>query len=207
MAERRYEGGGKWTEIIDSNSNNTNKGRDKVTDGSKTPETGKTKVADNKVSENAEKEFREIEKFALVGDIGMKKAKPKIKAKQTLKLEGFGKIISGLFMVEKVTHRFSNSDGYTQTISVRRNGFGEYMKKAMVIVKPTPKPEPPPKVVPVPPVKPPIQKKTYTVVKGDNLTKIARKYGTTWQKIYEANKSLIGKDPNLIYPGQVLTIP
>lgn len=207
MAERRYEGGGKWTEIIDSNSNNTDKGRDKVTDGSKTPETGKTKVADNKVSENAEKEFREIEKFALVGDIGMKKAKPKIKAKQTLKLEGFGKIISGLFMVEKVTHRFSNSDGYTQTIGVRRNGFGEHMKKAMVIVKPAPKPEPPPKVVPVPPVKPPIQKKTYTVVRGDNLTKIARKYGTTWQKIYEANKSLIGKNPNLIYPGQVLTIP
>jgi nucleoid-associated protein YgaU len=203
MAERRYEGGGKWTEIIDSNSNNTDKGRDKVTDGSKTPETGKTKVADNKVSENAEKEFREIEKFALVGDIGMKKAKPKIKAKQTLKLEGFGKIISGLFMVEKVTHRFSNSDGYTQTIGVRRNGFGEHMKKAMVIVKPAPKPEPPRK----PPVAPPVKKKTYTVVKGDYLVKIARKYETTWQKLYEANKSVIGSNPNLIYPGQVLTIP
>ena len=201
MAERRYEGGGKWTEIIDSNSNNTDKGRDKVTDGSKTPETGKTKVADNKVSENAEKEFREIEKFALVGDIGMKKAKPKIKAKQTLQLEGFGKIISGLFMVEKVTHRFSASDGYTQTISVEEQvwdsekGYGCYTTTNTA------------RASRKPPVKPPIQKKTYTVVKGDNLTKIARKYGTTWQKIYEANKSLIGKDPNLIYPGQVLTIP
>ena len=47
---------------------------------------------------------------------------------------------------------------------------------------------------------------TYTVQKGDNLTKIAKKYNTTWQKIYEDNKDVIGSDPNLIKPGQVLTI-
>jgi len=28
-----------------------------------------------------------------------------------------------------------------------------------------------------------------------------------WTKIYEANKSVIGKNPNLIYPGQKYTIP
>ena len=47
---------------------------------------------------------------------------------------------------------------------------------------------------------------TYTVQSGDNLTKIANKYNTTWQKIYEDNKDVIGKDPNLIKVGQVLTI-
>lgn len=47
---------------------------------------------------------------------------------------------------------------------------------------------------------------TYTVQKGDNLTKIAIKYNTTWKKIYEDNKDVIGDDPNLIKPGQVLTI-
>ena len=47
---------------------------------------------------------------------------------------------------------------------------------------------------------------TYTVQKGDNLTKIAKKYNTTWQKIYEDNKDVIGDNPNLIKPGQVLTI-
>lgn len=46
----------------------------------------------------------------------------------------------------------------------------------------------------------------YTVVAGDNLTKIAKKYGTTWQKIYEANKDVIGDNPNLIYPDQVFDI-
>lgn len=46
----------------------------------------------------------------------------------------------------------------------------------------------------------------YTVKKGDNLSKIAKKYNTTWKKIYEKNKSIIGKNPNIIYPGQVLVI-
>ena len=47
----------------------------------------------------------------------------------------------------------------------------------------------------------------YTVKKGDTLISIAAKYNTTWQKIYELNKDVIGNNPNLIYPGQVLIIP
>lgn len=46
---------------------------------------------------------------------------------------------------------------------------------------------------------------TYTVVKGDNLTKIGSKYGLTWKEVHEANPWI--KNPNLIYPGQVLNIP
>lgn len=50
---------------------------------------------------------------------------------------------------------------------------------------------------------------TYTVKKGDTLWAIAKKYygnGAKYTRIYEANKSKI-KNPNLIYPGQVFTIP
>ena len=50
-------------------------------------------------------------------------------------------------------------------------------------------------------------KKTYTVKKGDTLSAIGKKYGMSWQKIYNANKSVIGGNPNLIKTGQVLTIP
>lgn len=52
--------------------------------------------------------------------------------------------------------------------------------------------------------------KTYTVVKGDCLWYIAKRFygkGGEWPKIYNANKAIIGGNPNLIYPGQVFTIP
>ncbi|MGI9077611.1 MAG: LysM peptidoglycan-binding domain-containing protein [Gemmatimonadaceae bacterium] len=52
-------------------------------------------------------------------------------------------------------------------------------------------------------------KGSYTVKAGDSLSKIARhEYGdgAKWKQIYEANKNII-KDPDLIYPGQELTIP
>ena len=51
--------------------------------------------------------------------------------------------------------------------------------------------------------------RTYTVVKGDSLSKIAKQfYGNAnqWKKIYEANKDVI-KNPDLIYPGQTFKIP
>lgn len=47
---------------------------------------------------------------------------------------------------------------------------------------------------------------TYTVQPGDNLSKIGEKYGISWNAIYEANRDKIS-DPDLIHPGQELTIP
>ena len=47
---------------------------------------------------------------------------------------------------------------------------------------------------------------TYKIKKGDNLTKIAKKYNTTWKKIYNLNKELIGPDPNFIRIGDVIKI-
>jgi nucleoid-associated protein YgaU len=49
----------------------------------------------------------------------------------------------------------------------------------------------------------------YTVVSGDNLSKISKaQYGdpNKYMKIFEANKPML-KDPDKIYPGQVLRIP
>lgn len=51
--------------------------------------------------------------------------------------------------------------------------------------------------------------KTYTVAKGDNLYKIAKKTlndGTIWKQIYELNKDAI-KNPDFIYPGQIIALP
>jgi nucleoid-associated protein YgaU len=49
----------------------------------------------------------------------------------------------------------------------------------------------------------------YTVVKGDNLSKISKQYygdPNKYTKIFEANKPML-KSPDLIYPGQMLRIP
>ena len=50
---------------------------------------------------------------------------------------------------------------------------------------------------------------TYTVVKGDTLSHIAKAhYGraSKWRAIFEANRNILD-DPDKIQPGQVLTIP
>lgn len=52
--------------------------------------------------------------------------------------------------------------------------------------------------------------KTYRVVAGDSLSKIAqRQYGdpALWTKIYAANRAVIGPNPNLLSVGQELVIP
>ncbi len=55
-------------------------------------------------------------------------------------------------------------------------------------------------------------KAEHTVKAGETLSDLALKYyGSAvkdkWMKIYEANKAVIGDNPSLIKPGQVLKIP
>jgi nucleoid-associated protein YgaU len=60
----------------------------------------------------------------------------------------------------------------------------------------------------------------YEVQRGDSLWRIARRLletrgsaisgsdiTLTWRAIYDLNKAVIGDDPNLIHPGQVLELP
>ena len=47
------------------------------------------------------------------------------------------------------------------------------------------------------------EESTYIVKKGDTLSSIASKYGTTYQQLAKINNL---KNPNIIYPGQVLKI-
>ena len=56
---------------------------------------------------------------------------------------------------------------------------------------------------------PKVTAKSYAVAKGDTLWAIAKKYygdGSKYTKIFEANKGVL-KNPNVIYPGQVLALP
>jgi nucleoid-associated protein YgaU len=53
------------------------------------------------------------------------------------------------------------------------------------------------------------QPRTITVQPGDSLSKIAKRElgdANKWHAIYEANRDKI-KNPDLIYPGEILTLP
>ena len=111
--------------------------------------------------------------------------------------------------LENYTITEDATKGPDVTVSITLKQYISYSTKTVTVVKPKPEKKPvvqqkkkretssAPKV------------KTYTVNSGDCLWNIAKKYygnGAQYTKIYNANKGKI-KNPNLIYPGQVLTIP
>jgi nucleoid-associated protein YgaU len=54
------------------------------------------------------------------------------------------------------------------------------------------------------------QEKKHVVQKGESLSLIAKQYyGDVhkWKQIYEANKAIVGDNPDLLKPGQELVIP
>ena len=51
------------------------------------------------------------------------------------------------------------------------------------------------------------KRKKYSVRSGDTLSSIAARHKIGWQKLYAANKAVVGANPNLIRPGQKLVIP
>ena len=48
---------------------------------------------------------------------------------------------------------------------------------------------------------------SYTVKSGDTLSAIGQRHGVHWREIHEANKDVIGDNPDKIHPGQTLRIP
>jgi murein DD-endopeptidase MepM/ murein hydrolase activator NlpD len=96
---------------------------------------------------------------------------------------------------------------------VKINNFsGYYRTNAIGAVRPTPytgavsTPVTPKPTTPAPPVK---TDGKYTVKSGDTLSGISREQlkTTDWKPLYEANKKVVGGNPNLIYPGQNLALP
>ena len=127
-----------------------------------------------------------------------------------LEMDKYYKVVVNDFMFTGGDkYDFSNAINVNETYIPIREGLVDAIKEAKVI---TPKPvdylievsekevaeSAPEVVVPAP------KEKEYTVKPGDVLWKIAKKFGTTWQKLAEYNKL---KNPHLIFPGQKILIP
>jgi murein DD-endopeptidase MepM/ murein hydrolase activator NlpD len=58
-------------------------------------------------------------------------------------------------------------------------------------------------LAPTPPPSAPALASTYTIKQGDYLSKV---FGQNWQKVYNDNVDVIGSNPDLVLPGQVLKV-
>lgn len=105
--------------------------------------------------------------------------------------------------------KFIHAPNSHRTVSV--DSFaGYYRANAIGAVRPAPYET---VIIPAPvtpkPTKPVVTSGNYTVKSGDTLSAIARDELDTnnWHPLYDANKTVIGDDPNLILPGQKLDMP
>lgn len=78
---------------------------------------------------------------------------------------------------------------------------------AAAVEEPAPAPAPEPAAAPPPPPPPPPAPRTYTVVSGDTLWAIAERFYGDGNRYREIAAASGVANPDLIHPGQVLTIP
>lgn len=97
---------------------------DSFTDGDSHSQTD-TKTSAEK--EYIDTEFRTLEGEAVV--VPSNKA-IRLKVNNTVRFEGLGRYLSGDYFVSAIKRTISKDGGYSQTLTVIKNGFGESLKKA-----------------------------------------------------------------------------
>lgn len=201
---------GKWTKngggSSSSNSNKSNKSGSKSSSNSKSGDNlTASSSSKNDSSGQVEKKYNYIEVNTLSGTLNfiVNEDTIKLKAGDTVKLNGLGKYLSGNYYVKDITRQISSS-GYSHSATLIKTDVGSSLNTS---TKSKDKKKPVKKVTSSPSKS--TAQRTYTVKKGDCLWNIAKKFygnGSAYTKIYDANTNKIA-NPNLIYPGQVFVIP
>ena len=198
---------GKWTKNGGgSSSSKSNKSGSKSSSNSKSGDNlTASSSSKNDSSGQVEKKYNYIEVNTLSGTLNfiVNEDTIKLKAGDTVKLNGLGKYLSGNYYVKDITRQISSS-GYSHSATLIKTDVGSSLKTS---TKSKDKKKPVKKVTSSPSKS--SAQRTYTVKKGDCLWNIAKKFygnGSAYTKIYDANTNKIA-NPNLIYPGQVFVIP
>ena len=100
-------------------------------------------------------------------------------------------------------------EGFDVKVSIKLKQYKDYSTKTVQITIKQERPRPVVVQTPSRPATTAPTTRTYTVVRGDCLWNMAKKYygnGSQYTRIYNANRDKI-KNPSLIYPGQVFVIP
>ena len=196
---------GKWTKN-GGGSSSSNKSGSKSSSNSKSGDNlTSSSSSKNDSSGQVEKKYNYIEVNTLSGTLNfiVNEDTIKLKAGDTVKLNGLGKYLSGNYYVKDITRQISSS-GYSHSATLIKTDVGSSLKTS---TKSKDKKKPVKKVTSSPSKS--TAQRTYTVKKGDCLWNIAKKFygnGSAYTKIYDANTNKIA-NPNLIYPGQVFVIP
>ena len=196
---------GKWTKN-GGGSSSSNKSGSKSSSNSKSGDNlTASSSSKNDSSGQVEKKYNYIEVNTLSGTLNfiVNEDTIKLKAGDTVKLNGLGKYLSGNYYVKDITRQISSS-GYSHSATLIKTDVGSSLKTS---TKSKDKKKPVKKVTSSPSKS--TEQRTYTVKKGDCLWNIAKKFygkGSAYTKIYDANTNKIA-NPNLIYPGQVFVIP
>lgn len=136
---------------------------------------------------SAEKKYNTIEYNILEGSLTFTATKDTIKlnAGDTVKIDGIGKYLSGLYYVQDVTRNISEN-GYSHTATLIKTDFGNSVKSSSTTTQnPAKKNTSSSKTV-----SKSTSKKTYSIKKGDTLWSIAVKFygdGNKYPKIAKEN--------------------
>lgn len=107
----------------------TNKNNNGGGGSGNTSSTSKTQTDSKK---NAEKEYIEVEFNTLTGELNLVATEKtiRIKINDTIKIEGLGKYLSGVYFVTTIKRTISKDGGYAHTMTLLKNGFGNFKKPA-----------------------------------------------------------------------------
>lgn len=195
---------GRWVTVVDktTGSTATNASTGSALPQRETPtaiESTSSGGADDGKSSSSEEQYDEVAYDIIEGSVSVTKADMGIKCHSGVKLSGVGKVFSTTYLVTGVKISL-NATAMKQVVTLHKDSLGT-KKKKVVVKQAESRPQP---------VSAPKKSRTYTVKRGDCLYKIAKNElgnASRWREIYNMNKGVIGGNPNLIYAGQVYTLP
>ena len=218
---------GEWTKTTDtsgsssessssSSSKPSSSSKSSSSSGNKGDNLSSSSSNKNESKGSVEKKYNTIEINTLNGTLNfiVTEETIKLKAGDTVKLQGLGKYLSGNYYVKDITRQVSKN-GYSHSATLIKTDFGNSLKTASKTsakknsTKKSTKKSSTTKKKVSSSSSSKSAKRTYTVKKGDCLWNIAKKFygnGALYTKIYDANTNKIA-NPNLIYVGQVFVIP